>query len=316
MSGERRVKEVKKFCFSLSSAVNLYQNQLAMKQPDLGKKIAFIRKVKGLTQEELVEKCNINVRTIQRIESGDVIPRPITLRLILEALDYDFEMLSEELNSNETPLSIFSINRLLKFFIIGIEPSKDIRLYAKQLQFAWIAGLTFFLIGFPESGMDYARYYHRFDPDLNLIYSLVKVTSFVAMVIMMRGFIIIGDYHRNYLMKISSYFLIIHGFFTMVYDILSVYFLNIHSDHTDGGIGITYGAILILFGASLKKISMQLGRVSNIAGIIALVAGVLFITLILWWIGLILLIPLEIFEIVILYKGYELFMKKSSFSES
>jgi transcriptional regulator with XRE-family HTH domain len=43
-----------------------------MKQPELGRKIAELRKAKGLTQEELVEKCNIRVRTLQRIESGEV----------------------------------------------------------------------------------------------------------------------------------------------------------------------------------------------------------------------------------------------------
>ncbi|HEY3371256.1 MAG TPA: helix-turn-helix transcriptional regulator [Prolixibacteraceae bacterium] len=43
-----------------------------MKQPDLGKKIAELRKAKSLTQEELVEKCNLNVRTLQRIEAGVV----------------------------------------------------------------------------------------------------------------------------------------------------------------------------------------------------------------------------------------------------
>ena len=39
-----------------------------MKQPDLGKKIVELRMAKGLTQEELVELCNISIRTIQRIE--------------------------------------------------------------------------------------------------------------------------------------------------------------------------------------------------------------------------------------------------------
>ncbi|MCS5489833.1 helix-turn-helix domain-containing protein [Algoriphagus limi] len=46
-----------------------------MKQPELGKKISELRKAKGMTQEELVEKCNLNVRTIQRIEAGEVTPR-------------------------------------------------------------------------------------------------------------------------------------------------------------------------------------------------------------------------------------------------
>ena len=58
-----------------------------MKQPELGKKIAEMRKSKGLTQEELVEKCNLNVRTLQRIESGEVTPRSYTIKTIFTALD-------------------------------------------------------------------------------------------------------------------------------------------------------------------------------------------------------------------------------------
>ena len=62
-----------------------------IQQPDLGKKIADLRKAKGLTQEELVDKCNLNVRTLQRIESGEVTPRTYTIRLIFEALEYSFD---------------------------------------------------------------------------------------------------------------------------------------------------------------------------------------------------------------------------------
>lgn len=62
-----------------------------IQQPELGKKIADLRKSKGLTQEELVEKCNLNVRTLQRIESGEVTPRAYTIRLIFEALEFPFD---------------------------------------------------------------------------------------------------------------------------------------------------------------------------------------------------------------------------------
>lgn len=61
-----------------------------MKQPELGRKILDLRKAKGLTQDELVEKCNISVRTLQRIEAGEVTPRSYTVRIIFEALDYNF----------------------------------------------------------------------------------------------------------------------------------------------------------------------------------------------------------------------------------
>lgn len=70
-----------------------------MNQPELGRKIADLRKSKGLTQEELVEKCNLNVRTLQRIESGEVTPRTYTLKMIFAALDYNSaDML--EINKN------------------------------------------------------------------------------------------------------------------------------------------------------------------------------------------------------------------------
>ncbi|MGE0018236.1 MAG: helix-turn-helix domain-containing protein [Draconibacterium sp.] len=62
-----------------------------IQQPELGKKIADFRKSKGFTQEELVEKCNLSVRTLQRIEAGEVTPRIYTIKLILEVLELDFE---------------------------------------------------------------------------------------------------------------------------------------------------------------------------------------------------------------------------------
>jgi transcriptional regulator with XRE-family HTH domain/ketosteroid isomerase-like protein len=67
----------------------LFKIQTKMKQPELGKKVAELRKVRGFTQEELAEKCRINVRTIQRIECGEVMPRSFTVKLIFSALTYD-----------------------------------------------------------------------------------------------------------------------------------------------------------------------------------------------------------------------------------
>jgi transcriptional regulator with XRE-family HTH domain len=62
-----------------------------MIQPNLGQKVSELRKAKGLTQEELVELCNISVRTLQRIEHGDVMPRSYTVKSIFSALEYELE---------------------------------------------------------------------------------------------------------------------------------------------------------------------------------------------------------------------------------
>ena len=59
-----------------------------MQQPELGKRLAALRKEKTLTQEELAEKSHVSVRTIQRIEAGQILPRMSTVKILLEALNH------------------------------------------------------------------------------------------------------------------------------------------------------------------------------------------------------------------------------------
>lgn len=61
-----------------------------MNQPELGKKILELRLSKGLTQNELADKCNVSLRTIQRIELAEVTPRSFTVKSIFSVLEYDF----------------------------------------------------------------------------------------------------------------------------------------------------------------------------------------------------------------------------------
>ena len=64
-----------------------------MEKPSVAKKITHYRKLKGITQETLSELCGLNVRTIQRIESGEVDPRLYTLKSIADALEVTLEEL-------------------------------------------------------------------------------------------------------------------------------------------------------------------------------------------------------------------------------
>ena len=69
-----------------------------MNQPDLGLKVTELRQQKGLTQEQLAERCEVSPRTIQRIENGEVDPRVYTIHCLGEVLEFDF---GEENTSNE-----------------------------------------------------------------------------------------------------------------------------------------------------------------------------------------------------------------------
>jgi transcriptional regulator with XRE-family HTH domain len=104
-----------------------------MKQPELGRKIVELRKLKGLTQEELAEKCNINVRTIQRIELGEVVPRSYTVKSIFSTLDFEVynsnEISQTEFSDIEFRISIW-LEQFLKYVIdlfnLKTEPMKKI----------------------------------------------------------------------------------------------------------------------------------------------------------------------------------------------
>jgi transcriptional regulator with XRE-family HTH domain len=61
----------------------------------LNNTIIAARKRKGLTQEALADATQLTIRTIQRIESGESIPRSHTLKAIAGALDIPFETLTD-----------------------------------------------------------------------------------------------------------------------------------------------------------------------------------------------------------------------------
>lgn len=62
-----------------------------MKQQTLKENLLYQRKLKGYTQEELSDKTTVGVRTIQRIEKGDVQPHLQTIKLLAVGLDVEVE---------------------------------------------------------------------------------------------------------------------------------------------------------------------------------------------------------------------------------
>lgn len=89
-----------------------------MNQPDLGRKVAELRQQKGLTQELLAEKCEVNPRTIQRIESGEVDPRSYTLQCLSRELDFDF--LRDDKKSDSPWLVVMHLSSILPLLIVPL----------------------------------------------------------------------------------------------------------------------------------------------------------------------------------------------------
>ena len=263
-----------------------------MKQPELGRKILELRKQKGLTQEELVEQCNINVRTIQRIEAGEVTPRSFTLKTILNALGEDLE------NLQESKTSLFENFNL-----------KEIGFSIFYIKLAWICGIIYFLSGFVEFAVDYAR----FQEDELIIpkaaYISMKFIVMLTYIYFLWGFVLSGKIFNNYLLKIGAFFLIGTTILFYGYDMASLYFEPFYTEYVITIQSIFCGIGGIIFGLAVMRLENPFGKIAGIAGGFEVVSGILFALVFMAWLGLAFLIPAMILQIILLYKIEE-FIKK------
>lgn len=276
-----------------------------MKQPELGRKISELRKAKGLTQEELVEKCNIGVRTIQRIEAGEVTPRSYTIKTILAALESDIKLVSENANKSNALTKWFK-----RFFLIDIDLNKPSDYFVKQLNIAWLTGLIYFILGVFEGFTDYFMYTKDSLVYNEILFVVLKVVVLISFVYFQRGFILIGGLLKNYLLKITSYLLIVCIILIIGYEIGSVFYNSIEKEFVMGGAAITFGSVCIVHGFALTRLKKIVGSVANYAGVFEIISGAFLMTVILSFVGFFLLLPVELFQIFTLYKVLELFKTK------
>ena len=272
-----------------------------MKQPLLGKKITELRKQKGLTQEELVERCNVTVRTIQRIESGETTPRIYTIKTILNALGLDYEKVFErEYNEGK-------FDKILRFFPSNLK---------EVLNVSFIAGIVYFVLGFVEMGY-YATSFFDLNSQTNWsnlpiknygsdsgngIYIFIKIISIISFSLLMRGFVLVGSYYKNYLVELMAFVMIIMHIIFEISEIVSINFENSLVEFIMISKAVTFGVIMIFFGVGLYRLKSHLGNLPKITGILEIITGVCFATVFLSVFGLIFLIPLELLELLLLYK--------------
>lgn len=115
-----------------------------MNQPDLGKKISELRLKMGLTQSELAEKCNVSLRTIQRIEAAEVTPRSYTVKTIFTHLDYPVYSAAgkiEDYIPDDEPWYLKFYNLILDLFNLKTHTMKKVTILSVVF-FAVIFGIS------------------------------------------------------------------------------------------------------------------------------------------------------------------------------
>jgi transcriptional regulator with XRE-family HTH domain len=269
-----------------------------MQQPELGKRLTALRKEKNLTQVELVEKSHVSVRTIQRIESGEILPRQSTVKILVEALGESYESFSAK------PTQV-------------MEQQKDILPNANRntVLVAALAGAVYLVAEIILGTMDIAWFTgeRHWGFKMNAIYMSLTLVMVISFALFARGFIALSIVFENTLLKVVAYLLIIATVGKGILDVTSLSTENIESLWIPYSVtALLFGALSIVFGVSLIRLQDSMGELSRIAGILEIVMGCLLVTVVLFFITYVIMIPAVVVEILVLYQGYEYLSQSES----
>lgn len=249
-----------------------------MKQPELGKKISELRKAKGMTQEELVEMCNLNVRTVQRIEAGEVTPRSYTVKALFEALGYHWQnQLNDgaELKAKPSPILYGAVGAAILYFFLSI---LEIGMEQENLG----GEVSFSLLG----------------------YTLVKTGTYFFYVLFLFGWLKLIKIFPNRILMIALWAMIganviwyiidLIALFTDAFSIGDYYMLKVSS----------FGFLYAFLGFGYLGYKKQFSSIATIMGALLILAGALmftgigvFLALIPWTLGELVQIGLMIYLI-------------------
>ncbi|WP_296705164.1 helix-turn-helix transcriptional regulator [Algoriphagus sp.] len=248
-----------------------------MKQPELGKKISEMRKAKGLTQEELVEMCNLNVRTIQRIEAGEVTPRSYTIKALFEALGIRENYETREVENKKSVPSI--------------------------LYLAMAGGILYFFASIFEIAME--GEYLSGEYSIRLLgFIAAKSISFFGYVVFGIGWLKISNLFPNQLLKISFWIMIVASIIWYLADMValnsSIFSLDDYYLVKVSSFGFCY--VLIGFGFlayknAFSSMGMVIGGLTVVAGVLMFSGIGVFLALIPWTLAELLQIGLMVYLI-------------------
>lgn len=260
-----------------------------MKQPQLGQKIQEWRKAKGLTQEELVDQCNINVRTIQRIEAGEVTPRAHTVKAILEVLDiHPGEIKYPEIEENH-----------------GIEQNNQDQL-ASWLKFSFVAGIVYLVLAVIETVVDVQLFMEKssFSVGLGYLYTFLKMSVLVLFIIFTGAFYKLGGALSNLFLKVMSVVLLILTAVFILEDVVT-YWMGVELFTGLIFRSMIAGLAYVLFATCFLYLSNTKGRSYLIVGALGIFTGVSFMTVVFAVPGLIFLTIFEVSLIGLIHQEYQ-----------
>ncbi len=246
-----------------------------MKQPELGIIVNEVRNEKGITQKELADECNIDIRTVQRIISGEVNPRISTLKLMSEFLEHDF--------------------------ISKMEPKDAVSKLSSLLIIAFISGVIH-LLAFLVNNTLFPQLLSKSNESFLFGISIIYLLSGS---IFYYGIYSSAKSYKNKTLQVAVFISIS---LMIVFGILG--FLNVRNLSFINNLRLLFTIVLglncIVFGIGLLKSKSQNTLLYRLAGILQIIASPFFIlpVPILNFIGIWLSLPFLFFLLGIVFSEY------------
>lgn len=142
--------------------------------PNTAKTSAMIksgRLTKGLTQLELAELCNISLRSIQRIEKGEVSPRAYTLKVISQQLNIELELMdTAQIPNTDLPT------------VIGLSNQS-----ARTVKIIWSFGMGLIMVLLSAAFLSQSVYFPETDFEEFLFWIVITVVYLLVLTYMWKA---------------------------------------------------------------------------------------------------------------------------------
>ena len=121
-----------------------------------------------------------------------------------------------------------------------------------------------------------------------------------------RGFVALGSKVEQPLLTVSAWIFIAITLGVYIFDVVGIWY-GFNQEFLVVVELMLFGFTGIFFGIGLSRTESELGNVAKIGGILEILVGVSSVMIVTAFIGLILLLPAIILEIIILYRAYQLY---------
>jgi len=175
----------------------------------------------------------------------------------------------------------------------------------KTLKNCAIAGIISAILIIPLIIFQFLKEMGKFNATLTIGYFVLTIGFLTIGIYFMWGFIIIGEKTKNKLLVISSYIWIILTVIMGGFDLLFQNKTPMMEIIFGLAVFILIGGASIPFGIGVLKLKKKFGALATAVGVLNIITGVSLLTIILFFIGLLLIIPLTVLEIILMFKAAE-----------